>query len=118
MIADHSLFLVKKPLQRIQQQAKTLMTKVINPARKKTDTGIRNINLKCSYSADLLLNQRSKHKQNCMKSQEMMLIVTNMKGHRSHLDKSALISQREKKLKQKQSNSAWLDIIKSERVWI
>lgn len=86
MIADHSLFLVKKPFQRIQQQAETLMTEVINPARKKTDTEIRNINLKCSYSADLLLNQRSKQKQNCMKSQEMLLIATNMKGHRSHLD--------------------------------
>lgn len=35
MIADHSLFLVKKPLQRIQQKAETLMTEVINPARKK-----------------------------------------------------------------------------------
>lgn len=37
MIADHSLFLVKKLLQRIQQKAETLVTKVINPARKKTD---------------------------------------------------------------------------------
>lgn len=62
MIADHSLFFVKKPFQRIQQQAETLMTEVINPARKKTDTGIRNINLKCSYSVDLLLNQRTKQK--------------------------------------------------------
>lgn len=35
MIADHSLFLVKKPLQRIQQEAETLMTEVINPTRKK-----------------------------------------------------------------------------------
>lgn len=86
MIADHSLFLVKKPFQRIQQQAETLMTEVINPARKKTDTKIRNINLTHSYSADLLLNQRSKQKQNCMTSQEMLLIATNMKGHRSHLD--------------------------------
>lgn len=60
MIADHSLFLVKKPLQRIQQKAETLMTKVINPARKKTDTEIRNINLNCSCSAGLLMNQRSK----------------------------------------------------------
>lgn len=60
MIADHSLFFVKKPLQRIQQKAETPMTKVINPARKKTDTEIRNIHLKCSCSAGLLMNQRSK----------------------------------------------------------
>lgn len=34
VIADHSLFLVKKPLQRIQQKAETLVTEVINPTRK------------------------------------------------------------------------------------
>lgn len=31
----------------------------------------------------------------------MLLIVTNRKGHGSHLIKSALISQKEKKLKKK-----------------
>lgn len=40
----------------------------------------------------------------------MLLIVIIMKGHGSHLDKSALIPQREKKLKQKkQSSLAWYD---------
>lgn len=34
MIADHSLFLVKKLLQGIQQEAETLVTEVINPTRK------------------------------------------------------------------------------------
>lgn len=64
MTADHSLFLVKEPLQRIQQKAETLMTEVINPARKKTDAEIRNFRLNCYRSAGLLLNQRSKQKQN------------------------------------------------------
>lgn len=35
---DHSLFLVQQLLQSIQKKAKTLMTKVINPTRKKTQT--------------------------------------------------------------------------------
>lgn len=64
MIADHSLFLVKKPLQRIQQKPETLVTEIINPARKKTDTEIRNIDWNCSCSAGWLLNQRSQQKQN------------------------------------------------------
>lgn len=38
VIGDHSLFLVQQLLQSIQKQAKTLMTKVINPTRKKTNT--------------------------------------------------------------------------------
>lgn len=94
MIADHSLFLVKKLLQRIQQKAETLMTEVINPTRKQTNTEIRNIHLNRSSSAGLLLSQRSKQKPNCIKTQGMLLIVTNMKGHKRHLDKSVLISQR------------------------
>lgn len=115
MIADHSLFLVKKPLQRIQQKAETLMTEVINPARKKTDTEIRNIHLNCSCSAGLLLNQRSKQKQNCIKTQGMLLIV-NMKDHGSHLDKSAFNFSKGEKAEIKKNNPAWLDMIKFERV--
>lgn len=37
-MGDHLLFLVQQLLQSIQKQAKTLMTKVINPTRKKTNT--------------------------------------------------------------------------------
>lgn len=40
IIGDHSLFLVQKLLQSIQEKTKTLMTKVINPTRKKTQTNI------------------------------------------------------------------------------
>lgn len=71
MIADHSLFLVKKLLQRIQQKAETLMTEVINPTRKQKNTEIRNIHLNCSSSAGLLLSQSSKQKPNCIKTQRM-----------------------------------------------
>lgn len=40
IIGDHLLFLVQKLLQSIQEKTKTLMTKVINPTRKKTQTNI------------------------------------------------------------------------------
>lgn len=36
VIEDHSLFLVQQLLQGVQKKAKPLVTKVINPTRKKT----------------------------------------------------------------------------------
>lgn len=38
VIGDHLLFLVQQLLQSIQKKAETLMTEVINPTRKKTQT--------------------------------------------------------------------------------
>lgn len=52
----------------------------------------------------------------------MLLILTNMKGHGSDLDKSHFnFSKGEEaktKKKNKKNNPAWLNMIKFKRVWI
>lgn len=85
---DHLLFLVQKLLQSIQEKTKTLMTKVINPTRKKTQTNIKISYVifiqNCYCSAGLLKAtkiHKKKQKQTKLYSARRKLVIpTNVKG--------------------------------------